>query len=136
MTDVFSKEKRSEVMSHIRGRDTKPEMIVRRFLFSKGFRYRLHSKGLPGHPDIVLKKYRTVIFVNGCFWHGHDCKYGHLPKSNTQYWGPKISSNMERDKKNQKALEESGWRVIRLWECELKKGKVEYLEKLSGTLSV
>ncbi len=105
----------------IRSKDTKPELLVRKFLFSKGFRYRLNVKKLPGSPDIVLKKYRTAIFINGCFWHGHhDCKYFTLPKSNTLFWQDKIQHNRDRDLKRRIELRDMGWHTITLWECQLK----------------
>ena len=108
-------------MAAIKGKDTKPEILVRKFLFSKGLRYRLNNRKLPGSPDIVLKKYKTVIFVDGCFWHGHEgCKYFRLPKSNTPFWETKITQNIERDKKTTQALIALGWKVIRIWECELR----------------
>ncbi len=108
-------------MSRIRGKNTKPEMLVRRFLFANGFRYRLHDKKLPGKPDIVLPKYKTVIFVNGCFWHGHEgCRYFVLPKSNLSYWAPKIDKNIKRDLINEIELIKTGWEIIRIWECQLK----------------
>ncbi len=108
-------------MSRIKGKDTKPEMMVRKYLFAKGFRYRLHVKGLPGKPDIVLPKYKTVIFVNGCFWHGHKgCRYFTLPKTNTEWWLNKIKDTQHRDKEKEIALNTAGWRVIIVWECELK----------------
>lgn len=101
--------------------NSKPEDIVRKYLFSKGFRYRKNVKKLPGCPDIVLAKYRTVVFVNGCFWHKHDCPRFVWPSSNQEYWKPKILRNVERDQKNHEALSALGWRVITVWECELKK---------------
>lgn len=108
-------------MAAIRGKDTKPEILVRKFLFSKGLRYRLNNRKLPGSPDIVLKKYKTVIFVDGCFWHGHEgCKYFRLPKSNTPFWEAKITRNIERDKETTQALTALGWKVISIWECELR----------------
>ena len=108
-------------MSRIKGKNTKPEEIVRKYLFSKGFRYRKNDKRLPGTPDIVLPKYKTVIFVNGCFWHGHkDCRYFVVPKTNTDFWLNKINTNIERDKCKQETLKELGWNVIVVWECELK----------------
>ena len=108
-------------MSHVRGKDTKPEVMVRQFLFAQGFRYRLYRKDLPGKPDIVLPKYRTVIFINGCFWHGHSgCKYATIPKANHDFWLAKISGNIERDKTNYAKLFELGWKVIEIWQCELK----------------
>ena len=108
-------------MSHVRGKDTKPEVMVRQFLFAHGFRYRLYRKDLPGKPDIVLPKYRTVIFINGCFWHGHSgCKYATIPEANHDFWLAKISGNIERDKSNYAKLYELGWKVIEIWQCELK----------------
>ena len=108
-------------MSHVRGKDTKPEVMVRQFLFAQGFRYRLYRKDLPGKPDIVLPKYRTVIFINGCFWHGHTgCKYATIPEANHDFWLAKISGNIERDKSNHAKLFELGWKVIEIWQCELK----------------
>ena len=127
MADVHSKQTRSFNMSRIRSKDTKPEMLVRRFLFSEGFRYRLHDRKLPGKPDIVLPKYHTVIFVNGCFWHGHEsCKYFVVPKTRTEWWLNKIATNISNDRKSAEKLRQNGWNVIELWECELKK-------KLIGT---
>lgn len=121
MTDVHEPEVRSYNMSRIRGKDTKPELIVRKYLFKKGFRYRLHVKGLPGKPDIVLPKYKTVIFVNGCFWHGHKgCSYFVLPQTRTEWWLQKIKTTTARDKAAEMALQVMGWKIILLWECELK----------------
>ncbi|MEZ5362762.1 MAG: DNA mismatch endonuclease Vsr [Bryobacterales bacterium] len=120
MADVFSKEERSRVMRRVKGADTKPEMRVRRRLHALGFRYSLHRKDLPGKPDIVLRKYKTVVFVHGCFWHGHSgCKAADLPASNRAYWDRKIGRNLERDKRNQALLREKGWRIIVIWECRL-----------------
>lgn len=108
-------------MSCIHGKDTKPEEIVRKYLFSKGFRYRKNDKKLPGSPDVVLPKYRTVIFVNGCFWHGHDgCRYFIWPKNNAKFWHHKIETNIERDARKKKQLEDAGWNVIVVWECQLR----------------
>ena len=130
MADKISKKARSYTMSRIRAKNTTPEIIVRKFLFNKGFRYRIHSSTLPGKPDIVLAKYTTVIFVHGCFWHAHDnCKYNKLPKSRTEYWTPKILGNKERDKLHAKALRKLGWKVIVVWECQLK-GSTAQLERL------
>jgi len=113
-------------MSRIRSKDTKPEMIVRKILFSSGFRFRLHRTDLPGKPDIVLSKYKTVVFVHGCFWHGHEgCRYFVVPKSRTEWWLNKINRNKELDKINAAKLQEMGWRVIEIFECQLKKGEVE-----------
>jgi DNA mismatch endonuclease (patch repair protein) len=120
VADVFSKEERSRVMRRVKGADTKPEMRVRRWLHAQGFRFRLHRKDLPGKPDIVLRKYKTVVFVHGCFWHGHaGCKASELPASNREYWVGKIGRNVERDLRNQRLLKEAGWRVVVVWECRL-----------------
>ena len=125
MTDVHNKETRSFNMSQIKGKNTKPEMLVRRFLFANGFRYRLHDPKLPGKPDIVLPKYKTVIFVNGCFWHGHKgCSYFVLPKTRTEWWLQKIKGTMNRDKAAEIALNVLGWKVILIWECQLKKNNL------------
>ena len=121
MADTHTKEVRSRNMSHIRSTNSKPEEIVRKYLFSKGYRYRKNVKHLPGKPDIVLPKYKTVIFVNGCFWHKHDCPRFVWPSSNTEYWIPKITRNVERDNANHAELQSLGWNVIVIWECELKK---------------
>ena len=121
MADTHSKEVRSKNMSHIRSTNSKPEETVRKYLFSKGLRYRKNVRRLPGCPDIVLPKYRTVIFVNGCFWHKHDCGRFVWPSSNEEYWHQKISRNIERVAENQKLLMEQGWRVLVIWECQLKK---------------
>ncbi|SHE99215.1 T/G mismatch-specific endonuclease [Bacteroides luti] len=130
MPDVHSKETRSYNMSMIKGKNTKPEMIVRKYLFSKGFRYRVNVKELPGKPDIVLRKYRTVIFINGCFWHGHEgCKYFVMPKTRTEWWSAKIDKNIARDNIEKILLRKNGWHVMVLWECQLKPKKRE------GTLS-
>ena len=113
-------------MSRIKGKNTKPEMLVRKFLHAHGYRYKLHDKNLPGKPDIVLPKYRTVIFVHGCFWHGHaHCKYFVVPKTRTQWWTDKINRNKANDKKAVKTLKKDGWKVIEIWECKLKPVKVE-----------
>lgn len=113
-------------MSRIKGKNTKPEILVRRFLFSKGFRYRLHDKKLPGKPDIVLPKYKTVIFIHGCFWHGHDrCKYYVVPKTRQDWWLEKINGNKKNDKTSLIALKRQGWNIIIIWECALKKNKIQ-----------
>lgn len=136
MADIKSKESRSYNMSRISGKDTKPEELVRKYLFSKGFRYRKNVHTLPGSPDLVLPKYHTVIFVNGCFWHGHkNCKYFVWPKSNTEFWRKKIEANMERDKRKKSQLEDMGWTVLTVWECELRpKERQTTLERLENTL--
>ncbi len=129
MTDVHKAEVRSYNMSRIRSKDTKPEMIVRRFLFKNGFRYRLHVKDLPGKPDIVLQKYKTAIFVNGCFWHGHDnCKYFSLPKTRAIWWKEKLESNIRHDRLNIEKLTMMGYHVIIVWECEVNNNSI--FEKL------
>lgn len=121
MTDRMTAEQRHKCMSRIRSKGTKPEMIVRRHLFSKGFRYRVNVRRLPGTPDIVLRKYRTVIFINGCFWHGHeDCGIFKMPKSNVEFWERKIKRNRERDMQKRIELRRMGWHTIVLWECQLK----------------
>ena len=146
--DTVSKEQRHKTMAAIGSKDTKPEMIVRRGLWKRGFRYRLNHKGLPGHPDIVLRKYRTCIFVNGCFWHGHHveeksekgevkssecCK---IPKTNREFWVAKIRRNQERDKEEQRKLAKMGWHCITVWECELTpKKREETIESIAFTLN-
>ena len=135
--DKMSEEQRHRCMASIRGRDTKPELIVRRYLFGRGFRYRLNHPRLPGHPDIVLRKYRTVIFVNGCFWHGHKgCRYFTVPKSNTDFWSVKISRNAERDRSVQQQLAAMGWHCVTVWECQLMpKLRNDTLRALEYTIS-
>ena len=129
--DNHSKEVRSYNMSRIRSTNSKPEEIVRKYLFAKGFRYRKNDKRYPGKPDIVLPKYKTVIFIHGCFWHMHDCGRFVWPTSNEEYWKTKIARNIERDKSNMAALEQAGWNVLVIWECELKKKSAQSrLEKL------
>lgn len=119
--DIWNKEKRSECMSRIRSKNTRPELALRKALFARGFRYRVNDKKLPGKPDIVLPKYKTVIFIHGCFWHGHeDCKYAYIPKTNTRFWIDKITSNAERDKVNAEKLTALGWNVLTVWECEIR----------------
>ena len=121
MADVHTPGQRSYNMSRIRGKNTKPEELVRKYLFAQGFRYRKNDARLPGKPDIVLPKYKTVILVNGCFWHAHEgCKYFVWPENNKEFWENKIQGNVLRDMKNQKALADSGWNIVIVWECELK----------------
>ncbi len=121
MADIKTPEERSRNMAAIRSNDTKPEMLVRRYLHAHGFRYGLHNKNLSGKPDIVLRKYKTVIFIHGCFWHGHEnCKYYRLPKSNVEFWQSKVDGNRARDERVEKELQSKGWRVVIIWECELK----------------
>ena len=120
MPDIFSKSKRSDIMSKISGKETKPEILVRKYLFAHGLRYRKNVKKLPGKPDIVLPKYKTIIFVNGCFWHGHEnCKKSALPATNTEFWKEKISANVIRDKKVFTELHSMGYKVLIIWQCEL-----------------
>lgn len=123
-------------MSQIRSKNTKPELLVRKLLFANGFRYRIHSKDLPGKPDIALKKYKTAIFIHGCFWHGHErCKYFVVPKTRTEWWINKINRNRELDKINSKKLKQLGWKTINIYECQLKKDKIEKtLRKLIAKL--
>lgn len=138
MADIKTKEARSYNMSQIKGKNTKPEELVRKFLFSKGYRYRKNDKRLPGSPDIVLPKYKTVVFVNGCFWHGHNgCKYFVWPQSNAAFWKEKILRNIDRDNQNYCQLRESGWKVLLVWECELKSKQrdatfTELLKEING----
>jgi len=134
--DVLTAEQRHRNMSAIRSRNTRPEILVRHFLWSRGFRYRLNKAGLPGHPDIVLSKYRTCIFVNGCFWHGHEnCRYFRLPATNRDFWQKKIARNVERDAEELRQLASMGWHCITVWECGLRKDRREStLESLAATL--
>jgi len=118
MTDMVSAERRSQIMARIRSTDTTPELAVRRLLHRMGYRFRLHVSKLPGRPDIVLPKYRTVVLVHGCFWHGHRCKDGRRPKSNTDYWNKKLDRNRERDKRNRNLLRKAGWKPVVIWECQ------------------
>jgi len=131
MTDVHSKVVRSYNMSKIKGKNTKPEILVRKFLFSKGFRFRIHSINLPGKPDIVLPKYKSIIFINGCFWHGHkDCRYFVIPKTRTDWWIEKINKTKSRDDLVFNELTNLGWTVYRIWTCEINKDGSGRLNKL------
>jgi DNA mismatch endonuclease (patch repair protein) len=133
--DIWSKEKRSQVMSNIRSKNTKPELLVRSQLHIAGYRFRIHQKDLPGKPDIVLPKYKTVVFVHGCFWHLHSgCRDGTVPKTRADYWKNKLLRNKERDKEHMRTLQKLGWRVLRLWECEVEKETDKVLEKLNNIL--
>ena len=128
--DIWTQEKRSLVMSKIRSKDTKPEIILRKYLYKAGLRFRIHKKDLPGKPDIVLAKYRTVVFVHGCFWHYHAaCREGRLPKTNSEFWTNKFAKNISRDGEHQRKLLDLGWKVLVIWECEieaaLKNGTME-----------
>ena len=137
MTDSHTPTQRHANMAAIRGKNTKPEIIVRKWLWREGFRYRVNDKKLPGKPDIVLPKYRVAIFINGCFWHGHEgCRYYTVPKSNTEFWTSKVARNKERDLKNTTLLREQGWAVWTIWECQLKNNTLlETLLSLSYQLS-
>ena len=129
MGDIYSKSKRSSVMGAVHRKNTPQEIAIRKILYRSGYRYRLHKKDLPGSPDIVLKKYNTVIFVNGCFWHGHEnCSKSRLPKDNNEFWQKKRNDNLARDKRNYAALEELGWKVLIIWQCEIKKKNEEELK--------
>lgn len=120
MADKFSKEKRSIIMSHISGKETKPEVLIRKLLFAKGLRYRKNVKSLRGKPDIILPKYRTIIFINGCFWHGHeDCPKAKLPDTRREFWEKKILGNMNRDKADIDTLKKENWKIITIWQCEI-----------------
>lgn len=137
MADKLSPEQRHNCMSHIRCRDTKPEVFIRKALWKLGFRYRVNVKALPGKPDIVFPKYKTVVFVNGCFWHGHDgCKKYQIPETNRSFWIEKINANKFRDLKNASQLENSGWRIITIWECDLstKEKRLETVLRITNYL--
>ena len=136
MTDRMTPQQRTRCMQHIRGSNTKPEILVRKFLFAAGFRFRVNVRRLPGSPDILLRKYKTAIFINGCFWHGHaDCQLFHWPKSNVDFWKNKIKRNQERDQRVNRQLRDLGWNVITIWECQLKpKNRQFTLESLILTL--
>jgi len=119
MTDTVDKATRSRIMSRVRGKNSAPEMVLRKALFARGFRYRLHVRGLPGKPDLVLQKHKAIIFINGCFWHWHGCRRSRLPSDNASYWQAKIKRNQERDRANYAALLADGWRILIMWECAL-----------------
>jgi DNA mismatch endonuclease (patch repair protein) len=126
MPDVHNEITRSFNMSRVKSKDTKPEMLVRSFLHGKGFRYKLHDKNLPGKPDLVLPKYKTIVFIHGCFWHGHEgCKYFSVPQTRTDWWLNKIDTNIRNDQKSIKSLNEAGWKIVTIWGCELKPAKIE-----------
>ena len=138
MADIFSKEKRSEVMSKITGKDTKPEIVVRKYLFSRGLRFRKNDKRYPGKPDVVLPKYRTMVFVHGCFWHGHaDCNTWRPPLSNVEFWRAKIGANIIRDRRHTETLLAMGWNILVMWECEIKskKDRPARLERLYNQIT-
>ena len=132
MTDTLTQERRSWNMSRIRGKDTNPEILLRSLLHKKGFRFRVHDKRLPGKPDIVLPRHKTVILVHGCFWHRHPgCRYAYTPKSRQKFWLKKFEGTMQRDEKQQTLLKDNGWNVIIVWECELKKDSHDVVKKIS-----
>lgn len=134
-TDVFTPEKRSEIMSRVRSKDTKPELAVRSLLHAMGYRFRVHRTELPGKPDIVLPKYRTVVFVHGCFWHQHpDCRKATLPKRNAEFWREKLEGNAERDRRTYERLRELGWHVLVVWECEVQREWNSLPERLDKRL--
>ena len=134
MTDVHSKRVRSKNMAAIRSKNTKPELIIRKALFAKGFRYKLHDKNLPGKPDLVFPKYNAVVFVHGCFWHGHKCHLFKWPSTRPEFWKTKINRNIEVDQKNFKQLKKEGWRIFVVWECALKGKKKKPLEQVINKL--
>ena len=139
MADVHSRNVRSKNMAAVKGKDTKPELLIRKGLHRLGFRFRLHDRRLPGKPDLVFPKYRAVIFVNGCFWHKHDCHLFKQPATRKEFWEDKINRTCERDRENRAALKEAGWRILTVWECSLK-GKTrlqdsELLERMSSWIA-
>ena len=136
MSDNHTRDQRHRNMAAIHSASTKPELILRHMLWRNGFRYRVNNKSLPGKPDIVLSKYRTVVFVHGCFWHGHkDCKYYTVPKTNTEFWMAKVARNQERDQEVWRKLEAKGWSVIIVWECQLKKANLEEtVDRVTGEI--
>lgn len=137
MADVFNRRKRSEVMAAIRAKNTKPEVVIRRLLHVMGFRFRIHSASLPGKPDVVIPRIRTIIQVKGCFWHGHRCLKGRVPAANRSYWVPKIAGNILRDRKNNRKLRALGWDVHTIWECDIRKSTaVDLLRKLRGLTKI
>lgn len=136
MNERTPKEVRSRIMASVKGRNTTPEMLVRKALFSKGFRYRLHVGTLPGRPDIVLKRWKVVILVDGCFWHGHGCSRSRIPRSNADYWKKKLAGNMARDQANIQALIDLGWRVCRVWTCALQGQRAEEVAQLAEEIAL
>ena len=134
-SDIYSKKRRSEIMSLVRSKNTKPEIQIRSELHRLGYRFRIHRKGLPGYPDIVLSKYRSAIFVHGCFWHQHEgCKKATIPKTNHEFWLKKLQENVIRDRKNVAKLKESGWNVVVVWECEIKKDVEAVIKMIESRL--
>lgn len=137
MADTITPKRRSEIMSHIRSKDTKIELMVRRYLFALGYRYRVNYKALPGKPDIVFTKKKIAIFIHGCYWHGHNCgsRYAHASQSNKAYWGPKIQRTQQRDQEHIAQLEVDGWKVIVLWECRIKNDFDQIIETLVNSIN-
>lgn len=137
MADTITPKRRSEIMSHIRSKDTKIELMVRRYLFALGYRYRVNYKALPGKPDIVFTKKKIAIFIHGCYWHGHNCgsRYAHASQSNKAYWGPKIQRTQQRDQEHIAQLEVDGWKVIVLWECQIKNDFDQIIETLVNSIN-
>ena len=135
--DKFTPQQRHRIMASVKSKGTKPELLVRKFLWAQGFRYRLNSDRLPGHPDLVLRKYRTCIFVNGCFWHGHEgCKQWTLPKTNTPFWEKKVKRNQQRDAETQRQLARMGWHCLVVWECQLRpRHRQATLQAIAHTLN-
>ena len=136
MADTITAERRSEIMSHIKSKDTSIELMVRRYLFALGYRYRINYKALPGKPDIVFTKKKIAIFIHGCYWHGHDCgsRYAHSSKSNMAYWVPKIERTKQRDREHIEKLEADGWKVIVLWECQIKLNFESVMDSLNDAI--
>jgi len=128
MTDIFSKEKRSEIMRKVKNKNTKPEMVIRELLTQMGYKYRLSTKKLHCKPDIIFPSKKKVIFINGCFWHGHDCKRGRLPETNKEFWQQKIQKNIERDQINYSECNKEGWSYLIFWQCEIKSSNTDYLK--------
>lgn len=136
MTDIVTPEKRSQMMADIKGKNTEPELIIRKGLFNNGFRYLLYRKDIPGKPDLVLPRYNAVIFVNGCFWHQHDCHLFKWPKQNKDFWREKLCNNLERDIRNHEQVAQLGWRICTIWECALKGRSTDEIAQLLESLSV
>lgn len=134
-TDIMSPDDRSRLMARIRGRNTKPELILRKALFRLGLRYRLHPRGIPGRPDMLFPRWRAAVFVHGCFWHGHDCRLFKWPKANAQFWETKIRGNVERDRRTLDALIAQNWRVLTVWECSIRGGDRETIDNVVRLVS-
>lgn len=135
MTDIVDPKTRSRMMSGIKGKNTKPEIVIRQRLHARGYRFRLHRKDLPGSPDIVLPKYQAVVLINGCFWHGHECRLFKWPKTRPEFWRNKIEGNIRRDQQKLSELKKMGWRICLLWECEIKGAREEHLNEVIENIS-